>query len=111
MCIRDSTRAADLLLSGRVVTVAESADWGLWNEVLPDGETTLDAAVKYGHLLAATTGPHAVAHAKRQLHEDVLRGDPVASVAESKELLDAAMGTDEYREGIAAFLERRPPKF
>ena len=106
-----TTRAADLLLSGRVVTVAESADWGLWNEVLPDGETTLDAAVKYGHLLAATTGPNAVAHAKRQLHGDILRGDPAASVAESKELLDAAMGTDEYREGIAAFLERRPPKF
>jgi len=106
-----TTRAADLLLSGRVVTVAESANWGLWNEVLPDGEATLDAAVTYGHLLAASTGPQAVAHAKRQLHEDVLRGDPAASVAESKELLDAAMGTDEYREGIAAFLERRPPKF
>lgn len=106
-----TTRAADLLLSGRVVTVAESAEWGLWNEVLPDGEATLDAAVRYGHLLAATTGPHAVAQAKRQLHEDVLRGDPAASVAESKELLHAAMGTAEYREGIAAFLERRPPKF
>ena len=106
-----TTRAADLLLSGRVVTVAETADWGLWNEVLPDGEATLDAAVAYGHLLASTTGPQAVAHAKRQLHEDVLSGDPAASVAESKELLDAAMGTAEYREGIAAFLERRPPRF
>ncbi|MED5327758.1 MAG: enoyl-CoA hydratase-related protein, partial [Actinomycetota bacterium] len=89
-----TTRAADLLLSGRVVTVAESAYWGLWNEVLPDGEATLDAAVAYGHLLATTTGPRAVSHAKRQLHEDVLRGDPAASVAESKELLDTAMGTD-----------------
>ena len=106
-----TTRAADLLLSGRVITVAESADWGLWNEVLPNGEATLDAAVAYGYLLATTTGPRAVTHAKRQLHEDVLRGDPAASVAKSKELLDAAMGTDEYREGIAAFLERRPPKF
>ena len=106
-----TTRAADLLLSGRVVTVAETADWGLWNEVLPDGEATLDAAIAYGHLLASTTGPQAVAHAKRQLHEDVLSGDPAASVAESKELLDAAMGTAEYREGIAAFLERRPPRF
>ena len=79
--------------------------------MLPDGEATLDAAVAYGHLLAATTGPHAVEHAKRQLYEDVLRGDPAASVAESKELLDVAMGTDEYREGISAFLQRRPPKF
>ncbi len=106
-----TTRAADLLLSGRVLTVAETADWGLWNEVLPDGESTLAAAVSYGHLLASTTGPQAVANAKRQLHEDVLRGNPAASVAESKQLLDSAMGTAEYREGIAAFIERRSPNF
>ena len=31
-------RAADLLLSGRVVTGADTADWGLWNAVAPDGE-------------------------------------------------------------------------
>ena len=106
-----TTRAADLLLSGRVVTVAESADWGLWNEVLPDGESTLSAAIAYGHLLASTTGRQAVANAKRQLHEDMLRGNPAASVAESKDLLDTAMGTAEYREGIAAFVERRSPNF
>ncbi len=28
------TRSNDLLLSGRVVTAAETADWGLWNDVL-----------------------------------------------------------------------------
>lgn len=106
-----TTRAADLLLSGRVVTVAETADWGLWNEVLPDGESTLSSAIAYGHLLASTTGRQAVANAKRQLHEDMLRGNPAASVAESKDLLDTAMGTAEYREGIAAFVERRPPNF
>lgn len=106
-----TTRAADLLLSGRVVTVAETADWGLWNDVLPDGESTLSAAIAYGHLLASTTGRQAVANAKRQLHEDMLRGNPAASVAESKDLLDVAMGTAEYREGIAAFVERRPPNF
>jgi len=106
-----TTRAADLLLSGRVVTVAETADWGLWNEVLPDGESTLSSAIAYGHLLASTTGRQAVANAKRQLHEDMLRGNPAASVAESKDLLDTAMGTAEYREGIAAFVERRPPIF
>ena len=31
------TRANDLLLSGRAVTGAETADWGLWNGVLEDG--------------------------------------------------------------------------
>ena len=48
------TRAADLLLSGRAVTGAETDGWGLWNEVLPDGEATLAAA----HELRRPAGDH-----------------------------------------------------
>jgi enoyl-CoA hydratase/carnithine racemase len=105
------TRAADLLLSGRVVTVDETADWGLWNDVLPDGEATLEAAREYGRLLATTVGPTAVRTTKAQLYEDLHRLDAGASVAESKRLLDVAMATEEYREGVAALRERRPPVF
>jgi enoyl-CoA hydratase/carnithine racemase len=105
------TRAADLVLSGRVVTGAETADWGLWNGVEADGEATLAAAVAYARTLVATTGPDAVAIAKRQLTGDLLRLDPAASVTDSLRLLDACMATDEYREGVAAFRERRLPRF
>jgi enoyl-CoA hydratase/carnithine racemase len=105
------TRANDLLLSGRVVTGEETADWGLWNGVEPDGEATLTAAQRYGRLLAETVGPHAVTVTKRQVADDLLRHDPSASVADSLRLLDDAMGTAEYREGVAAFTERRPPRF
>jgi enoyl-CoA hydratase/carnithine racemase len=105
------TRAADLLLSGRVVTAAETADWGLWNGIEPDGESALSAARDYAEQLAASTGPAAVATTKAQLYGDLVRHDVGASVAESKRLLDAAMGSAEYREGIAAFVERRPPRF
>lgn len=105
------TRANDLLLSGRVVTVADTADWGLWNGVLPDGEAALAAAHEYARRLVTTTGPDAVATTKAQITDDLLRHDPAASVADSKRLLDVAMGTAEYREGIAAFSERRPPRF
>ena len=48
------TRAADLLLSGRAVTGADTDGWGLWNEVLPDGAATLAAA----HEHAAATRDH-----------------------------------------------------
>ena len=105
------TRAADLLLSGRVVTGAETADWGLWNEVLPDGDATLDAALDYARALAGSTGPNAVAATKRQLVADMLRHDPAASVADSLRLLDELMGTAEYREGVSALVEKRPPNF
>ena len=106
-----ATRAADLLLSGRIVTVAETADWGLWNDVLDDGDATLRAARDYAHLLATTVGPEAVRTTKQQLYADLHRHDAAASVRDSKELLDRAMGTAEYREGIAALREKRPPSF
>lgn len=106
-----ATRAADLLLSGRIVTVAETAEWGLWNGVCDDGAATLEAARSYARLLATSVGPRAVSTTKQQLYADLHRHDAAASVRESKELLHQAMGTAEYREGIAALRERRAPRF
>ncbi len=106
-----ATRAADLILSGRVVTVGETESWGLWNGVAADGDGALEMARDYADLLVATTGPNAVSTAKAQLYHDLHRHDAAASVADSKRLLDEAMGTAEYREGVAAFRDKRPPEF
>ncbi len=106
-----TTRANDLLLSGRIVTGAETAEWGLWNGVADDGEATLAAATDYARLLASTTGPNAVTVTKRQLATDLLRHDPAASVNDSIRLLGEAMATAEYREGVAALRDKRPPAF
>ena len=62
-------------------------------------------------MLVATAGPNAVATTKRQIATDLLRHDPAASVADSLRLLDEAMGTAEYREGVAALRAKRPPNF
>lgn len=105
------TRANDLLLSGRVFTGAETAEWGLWNGVCDDGDATLAAARAWADTLVATTGPTAVTTTKRQLTDDLLRHDPAASIADSMRLMNDAMATAEYREGIAALTEKRPPRF
>jgi len=105
------TRANDLLLSGRAVTGAETAEWGLWNGVLADGDAALVAAQDYARLLVNTAGPAAVATTKRQIATDLLRHDPAASVTDSLRLLGESMGTAEYREGVAALRERRLPNF
>ena len=105
------TRANDLLLSGRTVTVAETESWGMWNGVADDGEGAVDAALAYARLLVATTGPAAVSTTKAQIAHDLHRHDSAASVADSKRLLDEAMRTAEYREGVAALREKRPPRF
>lgn len=105
------TRAADLLLSGRVFTPAETSGWGLWNGVLDDADHTLDAAVGYARALVASAGPNAVRVTKQQLYNDLLSHDVGGSVETSKTLMNAAMATAEYREGVAALRERRPPRF
>jgi enoyl-CoA hydratase/carnithine racemase len=105
------TRANDLLLSGRIVTIADTESWGLWNDVLPDGDAALQAAHDYAAALVATTGPAAVTVTKTQIYHDLHRHDAAASVSDSKRLLDEAMHTAEYREGVAALREKRQPKF
>ncbi len=103
-----ATRANDLLLSGRIVTGAETAEWGLWNAVTDD---PLAAATDWARTLAATTGPTAVEVTKRQITADLLRHDPAASVADSVRLMNTAMGSAEYAEGVAALVDKRPPNF
>ena len=102
------TRANDLLLSGHVVTGDETADWGLWNGVEPDGESTLVAAE---HASAGSSPTRSAQRGdgmtKHQIADDLLRHDPAASVADSLRLLDQAMGT---AGGTAKASARRSPR-
>jgi len=106
-----ATRAADLLLSGRVFTAQETREWGIWNAVESDGESTLSRARAYTAELVRSTGPMAVAVTKAQLYGDLIRHDVGAAITDSKRLMDEAMGTAEYREGVAAMREKRRPRF
>ena len=105
------TRANDLLLSGRIFTGAETADWGLWNGVAPDGESTMGMALDYAHMLSSTAGPNAVRVTKAQVYGDLISHAVGDSVDESVRLIDEATKSAEYREGVAALREKRPPRF
>jgi enoyl-CoA hydratase/carnithine racemase len=105
------TRAADLLLSGRVFTPDETQAWGLWNSVEPDGDAALASAQQYAHHLAHGVGPTALATTKAQVYRDLLHHSPAAAIQDAQRLLEQAMTTAEYREGVSALREKRPPRF
>jgi enoyl-CoA hydratase/carnithine racemase len=105
------TRASDLLLSGRVFTGAETADWGLWNGVAPDGAAALAMARGWASDVAAGAGPNAVRMTKAQIYNDLLTHAPGDSVDESVRLINEATSTAEYREGVSALREKRQPRF
>jgi enoyl-CoA hydratase/carnithine racemase len=105
------TRAADLLLSGRVFTPHETREWGLWNGVQADAADTLATAQRYAHHLAHGVGPTALATTKAQLYRDLLHHSPAVAIHDAQRLLEQAMTTAEYREGVSALREKRPPQF
>ena len=102
-------RAADLLISSRVVLAEEAFDLGLVNRVLSPDEL-LPATYEYARVLAHEVSPASIVATKRQLYAD-LHGDVGTAVEVAGQLLEEHMHGADYREGVQALLEKRPPAF
>ena len=101
-------RALQTMLEGRKLPAAECLEHGMVNKVVPAEE--LETATRAWAEQLATGAPLAMAAAKRVLR-DVGRmsfGDAIS--AESREQA-RLIGTDDCREGVAAFVEKRKPVF
>lgn len=101
--------ANDLLLSSRVFTSEEGVEMGLFN-ALVSAEQLLDHATAYARNLVESVSPESLRASKRQIALDLHRevGD---SVHDANHRLREMVKQDDYREGVAAFLEKRPPKW
>lgn len=101
-------RALDLTLTNRVLSATEAEGWGLVNRVVPDDEVD-DAAFDLAHSLAEGAAG-ALGQAKRVIYQGYERSLEEAGEIEAAAIVEA-MGTPDGREGIAAFAEKRSPKF
>lgn len=105
------TRARELIFSGRLLTAAEALDWGLVSNVVPDGE--LIEAGKAVAAEVAKKSPLAVANAKQVLNAAFWQGTGVeAGMQLEREVTKRyCITSDDAREGLAAFAEKRRPQF
>jgi enoyl-CoA hydratase/carnithine racemase len=100
--------ARDLTYSGRQVDAWEAKTLGLVERVHPAAEV-LDAATRDARAFAH--GPRrALAAAKEAIHAAVRTPGP-AGVARERDLFVALFGSADQREGMRAFIEKRPPEF
>jgi enoyl-CoA hydratase/carnithine racemase len=103
------TRAADLLLSSRVVLADEAEEMGLVNKALPQ-EELLPYTYAYAGRLATEIAPSSLAVTKLQLYRD-LHGDVASSVGDAAARLAAMMQGADFAEGVAALTDKRTPTF
>jgi 2-(1,2-epoxy-1,2-dihydrophenyl)acetyl-CoA isomerase len=102
------TRAFEWMSSGRRLTAAEAHTWGLVSEVV-EAETLPARAAELAAELAAL--PTRGIGMTKRLFDAAATATLEEQLEREAQLQAAATQTDDFREGVAAFLEKRPPKF
>jgi len=102
-------RAAELIFTGRTISGAEAAEWGLANSAHAEGDLQKTIQNTLEHLLKLS--PAALAHAKKAFYAwDSIHLDKGLARAE-KIYIEELMQTEDAKEGIQAWLEKRKPEW
>ena len=101
--------AMDILLSGRKFDAAEAERIGVVNRTV-DHERLLEHAREYLATLATHSAPRSLQTMKHQVykHLDATLGD---AMRESLRLMEESLKRDDFKEGVASYVEKRPPRF
>ncbi|MGI0071604.1 MAG: enoyl-CoA hydratase-related protein [Thermoplasmata archaeon] len=104
-----AAKAKELIFTGAMIPAAEALRIGLVNKTVPAGQE-LRAARDLAHTIAQRS-PKAVRAAKRAIVEG-LEGPLGAGIENETKLFETeVLPSEDLGEGIAAFVERRPPRF
>jgi 2-(1,2-epoxy-1,2-dihydrophenyl)acetyl-CoA isomerase len=101
-------RAKEMILFNRVLTAAEAVEWGLVSRVVPRDRLEAEAAETAARLAAGPTV--AYGEMRRLLWRSLSAGLEDQLEAERQAIVRCGTTAD-AREGITAFVERRPPSF
>jgi len=101
-------RAAELAMLGERLGASRALDWGLINQVWPDSELAGQAEALCSKLAEGPTGSYA--GIKSQLNRWLYQHMADQLEFEAQVQQERASSAD-FREGVAAFAEKRPPRF
>ncbi|GGE19298.1 enoyl-CoA hydratase [Polymorphobacter glacialis] len=101
--------AAEILFSARRIEAAEARSLGLVNRVVPHANFATEVQ-SYARMLAVEVSPRSLAAMKREIWNAQLSGLGAAIDAANIDM-KASFATDDFKEGVAHYLEKRPAAF
>jgi 2-(1,2-epoxy-1,2-dihydrophenyl)acetyl-CoA isomerase len=101
-------RATELMMTGEVITARSALEMGMINRVVPDDELLSRALAMAEQLAQAPTA--AIGRIKDLLEASATNDYGGQLELERKVQIQSGL-TNDFREGVAAFIEKRPPKF
>jgi enoyl-CoA hydratase len=102
-------RAFEIMLTGRSVSGEEALATGLVSDVV-DADALLDRALDCARMIAENS-PYSVKHTKQAMWANLHASSLSAALELENHVQVVALMTDDFREGAAAFAEKRPPRF
>lgn len=102
-------RAKEWIMTGKRFSAAEAERLGLVNRIIPRDKVMTEAR-QFAAGLAAKS-PNALKMAKMVVDLSLETGDMDAALAIERGAISVLFGTEDATEGVAAFLEKRAPKF
>lgn len=107
--ITGTAHALDVLFSARKFSADEAARIGLVNRVFPQ-ENFLAAVLGYAKELATTVSPRSMAVMKAQVWKALFQ-DLTDAIAVGDAEMQKSFATEDFKEGVAHFVEKRPARF
>ena len=103
------SNALDIYWSSRRVDGEEAYRMGYANRLCEDGESASDAQ-DFLKEIAGTSAPMSIMMMKRQVYKHLNR-ELGESMDESTVWMDESLKRSDFKEGVASFVEKRPPNF
>ncbi len=102
-------KAMELILTGEIINAEEACRIGLVNKVVPQ-EELMDNALSMAEKIGRNA-PIAVSYSKKAINKGMEASDMENAILVEAELFGSCFATEDQKEGMKAFLEKRPAEY